>query len=175
MASTYRQPESNDPVSPGRFARSIDASLILGPLWRIGRQSVVCRFVLRILRSFSGRTSWLGSRVANRPALTGMSSLVATSWVLGPVERAFSAVPRVWAYSQTRRLFDGATGPLETWQRVRMIGVAVVVAAATHVALNAQTVLAGSGARIAVVLVVSVGVTLIAMSRSIAAAWHAWK
>lgn len=175
MASTYRQPESSDPVPAGRFARAIDASLILGPVWRVCRQSVVCRFAVRILRSFSGRTSWLGTRIARRSASTSMAALVSTSWVLGPAERAFTAAPRVWTHSQTRRVFDEATGPLETWQRVRMIGWAVLVAAATHVVLNAPAVFARTGARIGVVLVVGVGVATIVMSRSIAAAWHAWK
>lgn len=123
----------------------------------------------------SGRTSWIGTRVARRPATRAFpraTRIAVTSVLLGGVDRWFSIVPQAWPQSVVKAWLDRTVGPLDTRQRVRLIGWAVISAAITHAVLGTGTLLGSWRAMILWAFAVATGLVLVSASGPLAAAWR---
>ena len=177
LASTS-QPPASDAARGSAVVRTLDSSVIIGPLWRACRHSALCRLAVRLVRSLSVPSSWVATRLSRTPAAIHYPwtrrIAVRSAW-LGPVGRAFAAAPRVWRDSGTRRLLDRSTGPLESWQWVRMIGIGVIVAAVTHAVLSGGDAFRGLGALLPTAVLVGIGAGMMAAPRPVAIAWRQWR
>jgi len=163
-------------VNP-RVQKAITSSALLAGARLLCRESRVCAFARRTGRSFSGRLSWIGSRIAAVPATCQFphaTRTAVTSRLLAWIDGLLLVTAEATGSSKTRRLVtDGIIAPLEVWQRVRLLGVIVVVAAGVSAALSVVASPVGWPAvRWAVWLVITVtGLWITWAPRAIASAW----
>lgn len=173
------QPESSNVVRTSFLERALDASVLAGPLVRLWQRSLVGQLVIRFLRSFSGRTSWIGRRIARRSATRTFPHAVhalVESRIVRPVDVALTSAPRAWHTSGSKQLLDRATGPLDVPMRIRMIGISMVTAVLIQTFFaDGRLMFASLRSLIAPLIVVGVGVVLISASRSLAVAWSHWR
>ena len=172
---TPHLPAQNEPAPAGFLQRTVESSVVLRPLRDLCRGSGVCRLLIRPCRSLAGRTSWIGTRVARHDAtrvFPRATGIAATSAVFGGVDRWFAMVPYAWRDSQVKRWLDRTIGPLETSQRVRLLGWVVFAAATTHALLATAALLESSRALILWMGASAVGLTLITAAEPLAAAWR---
>jgi len=165
---------------PGFAARTAGSSRVVSALRRLTQGSVVWGVLVRIGRSFSGRSSWIAAQMAKHPPSRDFPyamQVVKTSRLLGAIDRVFIAFGRAWEASAVKRIVIVDSGILETdtSQRVRLIGIAIVVAAVTHAVLAYSTLFQGWRAPLAWLVVLGVGGIMIAGSKSIAVAWRHWR
>lgn len=163
----------------GRLARTWESSRVLGGLRRIVRGSLLYAALTRLGRSLSGQSSWIGTWLARHPPSRDFphaTRLIATSALFGAIERFFIVTARAWQGSTAKRVVvDQTIAPLEPWQRVRLVGWVIIVAAITHAGLSASTLLDNWRARLVWALMLGVGVTMVAACRPVAAAWRNWR
>ena len=167
------------PASAGRLSRTWQSSQVIGLLRRIGRGSLVCLVIVRLGRSLSSRSSWIAKQFASRPpsrTFPHATRMAATSTVLTAVEHFFVRTARAWRQSAVKvALIDRVIAPLEAWQRVRLIGWVIVVAAITHAMLGFATLFPSWRGLVMWVFVLVIGISLIVACRPIAVAWRSWR
>jgi hypothetical protein len=145
-----------------RLARSV---------WR-GSGLATC--LTRLERSLSVHSSWIGGRLARYPASREFAGAIRTaedSVLVSAVDRLWDGLARARCHSGTARLADALLGPLEPWQRVRVIGWIIVVAMLVHALLSVDTLVRNwRSATVWVALSVS-GIVLVGACRPLATAW----
>jgi hypothetical protein len=178
-ASKPRLLDPGDPGAGGRLGRALDSSRIVAPLRRFGRGSVLVRAVVRVVRSGSRGWSWAAGRVpcgtptrAFPHALGLLSKMAVVVWV----DRCFVMAGRAWELSTVKDAgVDRMIVPLDSWERVRLIGWMVSVAAIVH-ALLAPLNASGAWPGMPVwPYALAFGIILIAACRPIALAWQHWR
>lgn len=163
----------------GRLASALNSSLViraLAPLWR---GSLVCRGLACFARSLSGRSSWMGTLLANHPPSHGFpraTRVAVTSAMLTWIDRVFvSAGPALQSSVARRVLLEKTLASLEPWQRVRFIGWMIVVTATVHAMLSFSTLVQSTWGMRAFAGFVAAGIGLLLASRPVAAAWGSWR
>ena len=164
---------------PGHHNLSVwESSHVVGFLRRVCRGSRVCGALMRLGRSLSGQSSWIGTRLARHPPSRDFPNAVrvlTSSAVFGTIERFFVVTARAWQASAAKHAFDRSVAPLDTAQRVRLIGWIVFVAAITHAGLGFSTLRESWRARLVWALMLAIGATMVAACRPVAAAWRNWR
>jgi hypothetical protein len=123
----------------------------------------------------SGRASWIGTRVARQPATRAFpraTRIAKASLLFGSVDRWLSFVPQAWEHSVVKAWIDRTIGPLDTPQRVRLIGWAVISAAMTNAVLGTARLSSNWYAMILWTFAVTLGLVLVSASGPLAAAWR---
>lgn len=174
-----RQNEAGSPASTDVLAQAVESSMVVAQLRHVCRGSLVGAVLTRLWRSLSGQSSWLGTRLAGHlptREFPRATPIAAGSRLLRAIDTLLEAGTNGWTYSAAKRVVvDGLIGPLQSWQRVRLAGGGVVVAAAVHAALT-MAALAESFHRMAIwSLIVTIGLGLVVGCRPVAAAWDTWR
>ena len=123
----------------------------------------------------SGRTSWVGSRVARGQAprdFPRATRIALTSVLLGGLDGWFAIAPEAWRQSAVKTWLDQTVAPLDTAHRVRLTGVGILSAAVTHALLGASTLLHSWRALLVWALASAIGLVLVAASGPLAVAWR---
>lgn len=153
----------------------VEGSLVLRSVRRVAAGSLVCRAMLVVMRSFSGRDSWFGSRIVRMPSSrtwTRAARVASGSVLLGTVDRMLRALPLAWAASGIRAEVLRATGSVALAPRIALLGIAFMAAVATHVVLDWAQWSASPWGMALSGLGVACSVLAIVGSRPVADAWR---
>ena len=161
-----------------RLALVADSSVFVGMIRQLCRGSVTCAAAVRVARSLSLQSSWIGTRLASHPPsrdFPGARQTASTSRILGLADGVFLAASSAWRGSAVKQVvFDSVAVRLETWQRIRLAGWVIVVAATVH-ALGSGASLHLSNAPAGWALALAGGALLMAGCRLAARAWGSWR
>jgi len=178
-ASTLLMSGSPDVGVRGSIARAVRSSRLVRTMTPICEGSVLYRLVARLTLSLSGRSSWIGRWLADRPLSRDFSEatfVAVDSTLLGAIERFFIAVARAWNASVLKRMIvDRGGAALEPWQRVRLAGLVVMTAAVARAIIGIGGAAPGWPGWAAWTLVFGSGVVLFLACRALAAAWIGWR
>ncbi len=148
--------------------------MLVGPVIRVARQSVVCRGFVRLARSLSGTSSAFGRAVQRRPASRELvvASAVGTSGLPRLGDEWLRASATSWRHSAVRRLLVERLGVSSAESAVAMAGVLCLSAAVTSVALLAPSIREQPAHLIGPAVMALVGVVAVSAAPALVAAWR---
>lgn len=157
-----------------RLRRAVDASATVRTCGRLVRGSILCRGLVVLARSVSPASSYVWSRV--RPVtppgdFPRAIRILADSRMCTFVEGFCRGMLRAWGESAVRRIAVGSLPPLESWQRVRLVGWAVLVSTIVRMVLRPPAWPSNPLQLSGWVLPTLLGIVLMWGARPIAAAW----